>query len=322
MDEQVYNKIAKKFSGEASEAELKMLQDWLTIDPDNKTSYEDLKALWDSSDEILHAPSFNTSDAWERVSGKLQLDKPPKKTIIFRPWTRYSIAAAAVLLIGVFLINNFPRNKTVTVAAVDNNVEILLPDNSHIVLRKGSILHYPKAFKGDERKVALKGEAFFEVTRNERQPFVIDAQTALVQVLGTSFDVKCNEAEASVVVKTGKVQMSDTRKKALVILTPGEKGLLRNGALTEQLVKTDNLLYWQTGILSFTGAALSDIVSELSELKDTAIAFDPNMPEEQSTQLINITFSNQSLEEMLTDLCLVARCQWSKRDNIYHVSGK
>lgn len=322
MDEQAYNNIAKKFSGEASEEELKMLQDWLAEDPKNKASYEDLEILWNKSDKILHSPSFNTGNAWEKVSGKLQLEQPGKRTIIFAPWIRYSVAAAAVLLIGVFAINNFFGNKTITIAAVDDNLEISLPDNSHIFLRKGSTLHYPKIFRGNERKVTLEGEAFFEVARNERKPFVIDAQTAIVKVLGTSFDVKCNESEASVVVKTGKVQMSDPRKKTQIILTPGEKGLLKNGELTEQLVKTDNLLYWQTGILNFTGMALADIINELREIKNATIMLDPGMPEEQRVQLINITFSNQSLEEMLTDLCLVARCQWSKQDNTYHVSSK
>ncbi|MCD6062139.1 MAG: hypothetical protein K0R82_50 [Flavipsychrobacter sp.] len=322
MDEQVYINIAKGISGEANEAELKQLKEWLSADPQNQAEYEQLKTAWRQSDVALTMPAFNADDAWEKISGKLQLDQPGKRSIIFTPWVRYSLAAAAVLLIGVFLIGRFQDDATITIAAADKNMDIQLPDNSHVLLRKGSSLSYPKAFSGQVRKVELEGEAFFEVTRNEQKPFIIDAQSATVRVLGTSFDVKCSKERATVVVKTGKVQMSDSKKSSSVILTPGEKGILMGGRLVEQAARIDNMLYWQTGTLRYVETPLTEIIDELSQVKDTLVVLDPNMPEEQKRQLINITFSGQSLEAILTDLCLVSQCQWSKNSEGYRVSSK
>lgn len=322
MDEQVYINMAKDVSGEATEAELRQLEEWLAANPQNRAEYERLKAIWGQSDSILSGPRFDTGAAWERVSGKLQMEKSKKPNVISLPWVRYSLAAAAALLIGVFVIGRFQANKIVTIAAVDGNMDIQLPDDSHVVLRKGSTLTYPKSFEESERQVALKGEAFFEVTRNEQKPFIIDAQSAKVQVLGTSFDVKCSQAQATVVVKTGKVQMSDNKTSASVILTPGEKGTLKNGQLVEQSARVDNMLYWQTGVLKFSSIPFADILEELSQIKDASIVFDSNMSEDQKKQLITISFEDMTLESMLTDLCLVSQCQWSKNADSYRVSAK
>ncbi|MCK7556622.1 FecR domain-containing protein [Chitinophaga sedimenti] len=48
---------------------------------------------------------------------------------------------------------------------------------------------YPTAFTGQERKVELKGQGYFEVAQNARQPFVVKVNDMQVQVLGTSFDI-------------------------------------------------------------------------------------------------------------------------------------
>lgn len=324
MDEQLYINIAKDVSGEATEAELRQLKDWLSADPQNQAEYEQIKAMWQKSGDILPGPKFNADAAWSNVSGQLQLEKTTKGRVLTLPWLRYSLAAAAVLLIGVFVIGRFQADKLVTVAATESNMDVLLPDNSHIMLRKGSTLNYPKSFSGNERRVALQGEAFFDVTRDEQKPFIIDAQSATVQVLGTSFDVKCSKAQATVVVKTGKVQMSDNKTAASLILTPGEKGMLKNGRLVEQAASVDNILYWQTGVLNFPGIPFAEVIEELGQAKDTEIVLDPNLSEDQKTQLVTIRFEDTSLEKMLTDLCLISigECQWTKSGGSYRVSSK
>jgi ferric-dicitrate binding protein FerR (iron transport regulator) len=210
-----------------------------------------------------------------------------------------------------------------TIAANKDNQVVTLPDNSKITLRKGSILHYPKQFAAAERNVKLEGEAFFEVARNEKSPFIIDAQAASVKVLGTSFIVKCNEAAASVVVKTGKVQMTDqTNKNAYLILTPGEKGSLKNGALTEENVPVDNYMYWQTGIMQFSNTPLKNVVQQLNEITDSSIVVNTSVPQEVQAQLINISFHHQTVEEMLNDICLITLTGWHKTGNTYIINAK
>jgi ferric-dicitrate binding protein FerR (iron transport regulator) len=170
--------------------------------------------------------------------------------------------------------------------------------------------------------VKLEGEAFFEVARNEQSPFIIDAQSADVKVLGTSFNVNCTKQQASVVVKTGKVQMTAHSQDASVILTPGEKGLLQNDQLSEEIVQPDNYLYWKTGILNFANQPLAEIVKEIRAISNIGIAFNENMSPTMQQQLISISFRQQSPEDMLTDLCLVAGCQLTRTENGYLISAK
>lgn len=322
MDELIYTNIAKELNGEATEADIHAIREWLAADPKHKALYEDMKLSWQNVDALFDAPSFNTAVAWDKISSKIHIDKheAPKRTITFKPWLRYA-AVAAVLVLGIFIVVRVSDN-TITVAATDKNEEVILPDNSHISLRKGSSIKYPKQFAQNERDVELDGEAFFEVTHNEKSPFIINAQSATVRVLGTSFNVACNKKAATVVVRTGKVRMTDCKTKSALILTPGEKGSLNNGKLTEELVQPDNYFSWRTGVLNFADQPLHNVVAQLGELQSIDIRMDSTISPVQSQQKINITFHDQPVDEMLTELCLIAQCKWSKQGDTYIISAK
>ncbi len=318
MDDQIYICIAKQLDGEATESERKQIDAWLAEHPDNIAIYNNLKLAWGKSEELFKGPDFNKDAAWTNVSARMQGDK--SHTIVFPGWARYA-AAAAILLLGLFIMK-FYKEDSITVSANEVNLEITLPDNSHIILRKGSTLHYPAKFDARQRDVKLEGEAFFEVARNEQCPFVIDAQSAEVKVLGTSFNVKCDKEYASVVVKTGKVQMTASQNHTSLILTPGKKGSLKNNKLTEDQVLADNYLFWKTGMLNFSNTPLSEVLTEMSVIKDTAIVFSPGYPGEQKRQVINISFSNQPLEEMVAEICLITQNTWRKEGNTIILSAK
>jgi transmembrane sensor len=330
MSEQIYITIAKTLNGEATDAEKKELQNWLAADEAHVAEYEELTGFWQKTDEMLQQPVFNTTAAWEKVAAKT-IDTPVQrqqseetkktKTIAFPVLGKMSLAAAAALLIGLFVFRQLAGPDVIVAKAEKGNKEVVLPDNSRITLREGSTLTYPETFAANERHVELEGEAFFDVTRNEQKPFIIDAQSATVQVLGTSFDVKADENMATVVVATGKVKMS-MRKDAskALILTPGEKGSLKNGELKEELVNTDNYLHWKTGIIKFEDKPFIEVIKELGAVYNIEIRL--NMPEAQKQQLINDSFLNQSLEDMLTELCLITGARWVKEDNTYIVHPK
>lgn len=324
MDERIYMIIAKELAGEAEAADLRELEAWLSSAEGNRQEYEQVKALWGQADEVMDTQVFDTAAAWNKVAGKIQLAKPgTPKTIQMPVWTKYAAGVAAILLLGVLVWKPLSNNGMVTVLADNGNREVTLPDNSHITLREGSTLSYPETFDPAQRNVKLEGEAFFEVARNEKQPFVIDAGVAEVKVLGTSFNVHCANNEAEVTVATGKVQMTSGRKATdYVILTPGEKGVLLHNELAEMTVNDNNYLYWKTGVLAFEHKPLSYIVAEIGRLHKTNILLDNAMPETMKAQVITISFNRQPVEDMLTELCLVAKCRWAKGGEGYTISAQ
>lgn len=322
MDESIYTSIARKLSGEGTTADNAAIEKWLAEGPANEDIYKKLKAAWSNTDNIFETAMFDSSKAWEKVATKIQstpLQQP--RSVIFPAWAKYAVAAAAVLLIGFFVFR-LQGNDMITVTASAENQIVTLPDNSKITLRKGSALHYPKHFEEKQRNVSLEGEAFFEVARNEQSPFVIDAQSASVKVLGTSFNVKCNKQTASVVVRTGKVQMKSNANDEYLILTPGEKGSLKNGSLTEETVSAANYLYWQTGVMDFNNVPFKSVVQQLDEITDSNIMLSKNMPVDVQLQAVNISFHNQSVEEILNDICLITQTSWLKNDSAYIINVK
>ena len=326
MDERIYIIIARQLSGEASEEDLLELQQWLASDAENKTAYEAMQKLWKETDEVLKEPAFDTDAAWNKVMSKTALNTPKaehktNRTIALPGWTKYVIGIAAVLIVAVLVWKPLANDNMVIILAENSNREVLLPDNSRIILQAGSSLEYPKTFENGERHVVLSGEAFFNVTRDETKPFIIDAASASVKVLGTSFNVNCNDSEATVIVATGKVQMTAVKNTSQkVVLTPGKQGVLQNNNLTEKDVDSDNYLYWMTGVLNFDNKPLKNIVNELSKLNKTTIKFAPGVPEAIQNQMITINFDHQPFEEMLTELCMISNCKWNKDNNTYVIS--
>ena len=87
--------------------------------------------------------------------------------------------------------------------------KITLPDGSFVELKKNSRISYPTDFEKDKRDVYLKGEAFFNVVRNPKKPFIVHSRELQTEVLGTSFNVKAYDDDIiNVSVKTGKVKVS------------------------------------------------------------------------------------------------------------------
>jgi hypothetical protein len=111
---------------------------------------------------------------------------------------------------------------------------VVLSDGSKVFLEPGSSLHFTKEFNGDKREVYLEGEAFFQVTKNTKKPFLVYYNNIVTKVLGTSFRISTNKKNGhlEVEVKTGRVQVlensffSKTKNTITpVIITPNQKAI-------------------------------------------------------------------------------------------------
>ena len=301
MEERIHILIAKKLTGEASAEELRELDTW-AANGDNRAALRDTERLWRDSDSLLAGPKFDKGAAWEKISAGINNTSTIQskgRTIAFPAWTRTAMAAAAVLVIGLFVIIGVNKTGNVTVIADAGDKQVTLPDNSTITLKQGAILAYHKSFNEEDRNITLQGEAFFDVARNEQMPFIINAGDVSVQVLGTSFYVKSGKA-AYVAVVTGKVQVTAIKNTTnKLILTPGETGQLENGKLMEDATDIYDLMYWKTGNLNFADVPLAEVAARLDKIFAESVRLSEMMPAEAGRQVVNITFNQQTLEEML-----------------------
>lgn len=140
----------------------------------------------------------------------------------------------------------------------------ILPDGTQVTLNSRSQIVYPAKFTRDERNVELRGEAYFQVTGNDKMPFIIHTDKFNVKVIGTEFNIKAYEDDIlqSVNVEKGKVQVD--MQEAMIRLTKTEQ--LDINTETNDYVKygeTDSVAIWRKGYLQFNKTPINDIVNEL-----------------------------------------------------------
>ena len=154
--------------------------------------------------------------------------------------------------------------------------KLTLVDGTCIWLNAGTELTYPVAFSGSERRVKLIGEAYFEVAKNEKQPFVVETNKMDVKVLGTAFNVNVYENEPEVVTTlvNGRIQI-DNHGGSVKSLSPSEQAIL-NKKSGEMIIRTVNpslFTQWRVGRFVFRNDSLESILRTLSRWYDMDYEF-------------------------------------------------
>ena len=208
------------------------------------------------------------------------------------------IAAAVIIIAGIGLIAYLLTNnsKQVTVLAEQNVMSDTLSDGSVVTINKGSSISYNNKFKGDTRKVELKGEAFFNVTPDKKKPFVISVNDVQVTVVGTSFNVKNIDGNTEVVVETGIVKV--TKDGKTVELKANEKMEVRatDTVMNTEAVSDRLYNYYRTKQFVCDDTPLWKLVEVVNEAYNSKIIIgDPAI----RNLTITTTFDNESLEQVL-----------------------
>lgn len=242
-----------------------------------------------------------------------RLDRPP--AVRQKPARIYAmrwLAAAAVLVVGLVGARLWFSPVTVSVP-YGETASIELSDGSTIELNSGSEIKYARSF-GDERRVSLQGEAFFDIVKEDR-PFVVETFNSSVQVLGTTFNVKAWDSELKTVValESGIVQVADrSDRNSSIRMSPGETARVQNdnilvSALDDGLVATS--LAWRSGDFSYSEESLDAIFSDIERRFDTEVSLGSPSIGERKTKFNRKNPGSASvvLEELCTSMGLAYR---------------
>lgn len=160
-------------------------------------------------------------------------------------------------------------------------VDMTLSDGTHVWLNTGSSITYPVSFIGNERKVSITGEAYFEVTHDVTKPFYVTKDDLQVQVLGTHFNVNAydDESDTRISLLQGSVEINST--DASLRIKPGEQAVVTsNGAMAlNKQVDMDMVMAWKNGLFSFDNADLPAVMKQLSRWYDIEVTFSGKIPE-------------------------------------------
>ncbi len=298
VDEHIENLIVLYYSGEADEQEKQELLAWVEEDAAHRQYFYDAGKLWRGT-----APhDIDTEAEWHAFRERITRSEGQRLRVLRKRRMTVRLAAAAAVLVAViFGATILSLMRPVTFATAGIPAEMVLPDSSRVYLNAGSVLKYPRRFREKVRRVALSGEAFFEVTHDASRSFEVEAAGALIRDLGTSFNVMAYDTASTVevVVATGRVALSPRREPARsLILDPGMKGVYIPGK--EKLVREENrdvnYLAWKTRRMVFDNELLTVIVQTLNKVYHTDIRIESR---DLGSCRVTATFDRLPLEAVL-----------------------
>ncbi len=254
--------ITKVLANEATESEIAALLAWRNSHPAHEEQFRQSQRIWTQARQ--NNIDIDTEKAWLKVSKNIAVTDNSKNKVAW-----YVKIAATILVISVASWYGYIHvyNPIISIQTASNECkEITLPDGSHVWLNELSHIEYNKKMNGKDRQIVLSGEAFFDVVKNPNQPFVITADQAITEVLGTSFNLNVRKGQrtATLNVVTGKVRFTSTDNTSEVIVTAGEKAIIDEvGDATKSEFSDVNDFAWKTDKLVFNDEQLKEVFNTL-----------------------------------------------------------
>ena len=300
VPEKIWILIGKKKTGEASPEELKELENMMQELPELGFTNELIEKLWDSP--LGTVPKTEISkNVWMRIQDRVSAEK--NSLIRWMPLVSSAKKwiAAAVILIAVaapWVIYRSSKNKSDRISNATQKInyiqtapgsksKIVLPDGTQVWLNANSQLSYANGNFGSQgREVTFSGEAFFDVTKNEKNPFIIHTGTITITVKGTAFNVKAypNEKTIETSLVRGLIEITtkqDPDRK--ILLKPNEKIIIPVAEIQKEAK-------WSPGAAIYSITSLhNDPAKKLAETVwlQTRLEFDNESMEDLAPKMEN-----------------------------------
>lgn len=173
------------------------------------------------------------------------------------------------------------KNYNTIETPVGGQYQIVLPDGTKVWLNAASSLKFPSTFaRLVNRKVELRGEAYFEVAKNKQQPFIVKTVEQEVEVLGTHFNINTYKDEQGVktTLLEGSIKIhNDVESK---ILKPGEQSTLTNQRFMVNTIDVEEAVAWKRGYFYFNNENIESIMRKLSRWYNVEVQYEGRIPDE------------------------------------------
>lgn len=342
--------LSRRLAGEATPTEDRELDLMLERDPEYRGQYDALRLYWEKKD---HPSAEDAENVFQKTLAKIKnsnltASEPFADPVIdIRRGEKvgaglgaWLVRVAAVLMFGVlgyFLYQQHQQQPLLAHLFLEEKQnakgvqsKITLSDGSTVWLNGDSKLRFPADFKaGQSREIYLTGEAFFDVAKDARKPFIIHLKNSKIRVLGTSFNVKAYEedevVETSVV--TGKVAFIP---KEGVFSSPSTDTLLlaanvkavystKTGEVRKEQTNSQIDKAWKEGKLIFRATRLDEVGKALERTYGKRVKF---ANQELKHCRLTASFENSSLEEVMYLLSRTRDFRYTISDREVVIEGK
>lgn len=308
-------KIVSAFiEGVCTDKELIQINSWMDQDEFNKEWLFNLKALHDKSllyhanDEEYLKEQYEKT--WSKIN-KSAVSVRRRGTMRVSKLQRFILYASAACLLAFIIGYNLfaPSRSDVnfiveSVSSADSIRRVVLPDASVVWLNANSSIKYLPEFDENERRVLLAGESYFEVTKDQNRPFIVETSDFTVEVLGTVFNVSAyTDGEFSdATLVSGKIIIDKIKGKKSIELLPGQKARISRSTKDVLVcdVDTENEILWKSEFITFEQEGIRHIISKLEYIYGVKIALEINSNEIYTYS--GAVARKGSLEEVLASL--------------------
>lgn len=255
-----------------------LLSDWLAwceADPEHLATFERLRGTWQLlSDAVLEPQAAGGLGSGHDLRGRPRpsLAEAARPSRAHRSWPWARLAQAAVLAVvllggGLTLMRMLPPPGAQTLSTpVAVHGSSALPDGSQVDI--GALSRISTRYSDTERRVRVEaGEAYFEVARDARRPFVVEAHGLTVTAVGTAFNVRRDDARVVVTVTEGRVRLDLPRGAGALEAGAGEQFVYSAGErriVDTAKVDPEVAIAWRQGVLKFVHAPLDQVVADLN----------------------------------------------------------
>lgn len=285
------NYLAKWLNNELTEAELAEFK--------SSDEYASYQRILEVSGQ-LEAVDFDADEALMALKNKRTLENT--KVIQLHPFKKFLrvAAAAAVIMFGSYFYLNY-QDETVNTEYAENK-EILLPDNSKVILNADSEVSFSERNWDKKRKVKLNGEAFFKVAKGER--FTVATDAGMVTVLGTQFNVEHREGVFEVTCFEGLVSVTFQDRKTK--LPAGTSFMVIDGTIVDALEPKTLQPSWLNHESSFKSIPLKYVFDEFERQHNIKV----ETQNIDTNQLFTGTFSNTDSELALRSISMPSQIKF------------
>lgn len=180
------------------------------------------------------------------------------------------------------------RSTSADSAAVANNTmttprggryDLTLSDGTRVFLNAASSITYPTRFSGKNRKVSITGEAYFEVAKNPKMPFIVSANGTETQVLGTHFDIMAYQDEPFIKATLLEGSINFRTAHSEVNLNPGQQAVLPESSdhISVQDANMEATMSWKNGYFIFQDEDLRSIMRKVARWYDVEVVYDAGL---------------------------------------------
>jgi transmembrane sensor len=304
-------KIDRYFKGEYSEKDASYVDDVLC---DDSNECELKKLLSKQFDELAPEGEVDRSKLDHilyRIHYDINMKKQDHQFSLFDNYIKWTLRIASIMIlplaifIGIHTYRESNLKKTTWVeikAPAWTRVQFRLPDGTIGWLNSSSAIKYNGNFSAD-RQLTLTGEAFFDVYKDKKRPFIINTNEVTVKVLGTRFNIASYEDEKTVevVLEEGKLIFGDKVLNKYYTMKPNDLVVYDKSLMTfsTEVVQPQKYCSWTEGKLVFRNDPLDVIARRLERWYNVEIEIDKTLSEDVRWRA---TFIDENLEEVLNFL--------------------